>query len=306
MTFASESTSVMNDSFLQGVCVWEVDNTSSTCVLHSRLLADNASVERDVDCAVPDLVLKTIQSGLPQFEKSRPAASLGGVGPSKCCGFSVPIFTDGAVSSVIVLLGGLDDVCGVIESWQPIGQYAELHMAVGCYVGLERFENVSRFVRFEYGQGLPGQVWQSSSPLSQTNLSNNAGFMRAAGASAAELQSAVGFPVIGDDFIASVLLISSTRSPITRAVEVFSVDGSSNLIQRTSTESWLKDADADDCEAAFSFADAVANGNLPMLSTDLSEFAAGREERFQRRGIRFALGIPIGQLESSQVLVIYA
>ena len=47
------------------------------------------------------------------------------------------------------------------------------------------------------------------------------GFLRAAGASAEALQTAIGFPVINGNFIASVLLISADQTPLARGYEIW-------------------------------------------------------------------------------------
>ncbi|TWT83364.1 hypothetical protein CA13_48290 [Planctomycetes bacterium CA13] len=142
---------------------------------------------------------------------------------------SIPIYREGELVSIVVFVAMNDssdaaDECepvGVFEIWQPIGLYDELALADGYYGRMERFQNVSSFVRFECGNGLPGQVWGKRMGVIHDDLSNHPGFLRAAGASADLLQTAIGIPVINEDFIASVVLISSHRSPIARGFEVW-------------------------------------------------------------------------------------
>ncbi|MEM9365018.1 MAG: GAF domain-containing protein [Planctomycetota bacterium] len=147
--------------------------------------------------------------------------------------FGVPVFCDGSLTSIVVLCAtktlppevDAAEPVGVFEVWRPIGPYEEVHLASGYYGKMERFHNVSSFVRFERGTGLPGQVWEKGVGVIHDDLSNHPGFLRAAGASADLLQTAIGFPVVDADFIASVLLISSGRTPIARGFEVWHRSG---------------------------------------------------------------------------------
>ena len=110
---------------------------------------------------------------------------------------------------------------GVFEIWTPVGEYDELGLSQGYFGELARFKNVSTFVRFEKGSGLPGQVWDRGQSVIHSDLSNHPGFLRAAGASADSLGTAIGIPVAGSDFVASILLISSDATPIAKGFEVW-------------------------------------------------------------------------------------
>ncbi|WP_436717703.1 GAF domain-containing protein [Roseiconus lacunae] len=139
---------------------------------------------------------------------------------------SVPIYCNGEIKTIVCFIGsGRDQDCGVMEVWQPIGVFDELSMTKGYFGALERFQNVSSFVRFEKGSGLPGQVWRNASFVIHDHLPSHSGFLRAAGASAEALEVAVGIPVIGDEFLASVLLISSSAAPLAKGFEVWRVAG---------------------------------------------------------------------------------
>jgi hypothetical protein len=58
------------------------------------------------------------------------------------------------------------------------------------------------------------EIWEPEGP-----------FLRAAGASAEELTTAVGIPIFDDDFVASVVLISSAKSPLARGIEIWVPQG---------------------------------------------------------------------------------
>ncbi|MCA9138927.1 MAG: hypothetical protein KDB00_19280, partial [Planctomycetales bacterium] len=161
----------------------------------------------------------TFETGLPVIKQS--------VGDeADAVAMCIPVYRCGQIISVVIMVGspsGGDDSSrvGVMEIWQPIGPYDELSLTQGYFGGLDRFQNVSSFVRFEKGSGLPGQVWRNLSFVVHDNLPSHPGFLRAAGASAESLQVAVGMPIFGDHFLASALLISSDAAPIARGYEVW-------------------------------------------------------------------------------------
>lgn len=145
---------------------------------------------------------------------------------------AVPIFRGGQVVSVVAFAMAAAEIgTGVFEIWEPIGIYEEVRLQTGYFAQLERFSNVSSFVRFEKGSGLPGQAWSARRGVIHDDLPNHAGFLRAAGASAGLLRTAVAIPVIdipdtGDQRMTSVAtLISSDATPIAKGYEVWSVDG---------------------------------------------------------------------------------
>ena len=136
-----------------------------------------------------------------------------------------PVYKSGTETSVVVFVASNDaDAVGVFEIWEPTGAYDDAKLTLGYYPKLERFQNVSSFVRFEKGSGLPGQVWHRHRAVVHNDLPNHQGFLRAAGASAESLTTAIGIPVFDDDYVASIVLISSKRSPIARGFEVWIPD----------------------------------------------------------------------------------
>jgi len=137
-----------------------------------------------------------------------------------------PIYRDGEIVSVVALAASDDSsALGVFEVWEPVDAHDEVRLAKGYYSSLERFQNVSTFVRFEKGSGLPGTVWDRHRAVVHNDLPNHPGFLRAAGASAEALTTAVGIPIFDDEFVASVVLISSAKSPLARGVEIWAADG---------------------------------------------------------------------------------
>ena len=143
---------------------------------------------------------------------------------------AIPVYRGGKIVSVATMTSKAtsnehDNVVGVFEVWEPTGPYNEVGLKSGFYGKMERFHNVSSFVRFECGSGLPGQVWQGLRSVIHDDLANHAGFLRAAGASADLLSTAIGIPVAGESFKSSVLLISSDVSPLVRGCEIWQTKG---------------------------------------------------------------------------------
>ncbi|QDV46356.1 hypothetical protein Enr13x_62650 [Stieleria neptunia] len=169
-------------------------------------------------CSIPvadRAIAASLETGLPSIKQSVE-------GEADAVAMCVPIYRSGEIASVIAWVGNAnDDTVGVMEIWQPIGEFDDLNLTHGYYGPLDRFQNVSSFVRFEKGMGLPGQVWRNLSFTIHDNLPSHPGFLRAAGASAESLQVAVGMPVCGDDFLAAAVLISSDSAPIARGYEVW-------------------------------------------------------------------------------------
>jgi hypothetical protein len=135
---------------------------------------------------------------------------------------SIPIFREGELKSIVsFIVEDSHPTTGVFEVWSPTGPYQDLHLSSGYYGELDRFQNVSSYVRFEMGSGLPGQAWKSCCAVIHDDLKNHPGFLRAAGASADSLQTAIGIPVYSRAFVSTVVLISSKATPMTRAMEVW-------------------------------------------------------------------------------------
>ncbi|MEM8670496.1 MAG: GAF domain-containing protein [Planctomycetota bacterium] len=190
----------------------------------AAFLKDILIIDVDSDQPAPcdlDLVnsamAKSTESGFPVIEMSETDGIVV---------FVVPVFRAATLVSFVVFVAWANEsAIGVFESWQPVGDYNELELTSGYFGSLERFQNVSSFVRFEKSYGLPGQVWDGLRFVVHDNLPSHRGFLRAAGASAESLQVAVGMPVYSDTFLASAVLISSDLAPIARAFEAWEYTG---------------------------------------------------------------------------------
>lgn len=197
-------------SFLTDVRVYDVDESGQLA------FATQAAIEQ--------LALASVQSRCAEISDDA-AVTL----EDSAAAIAIPTIRNDRVVSVAVLSSKSirpdhDDVVGVFEVWKPVGEFEELALSKGYFGRMERFQNVSSFVRFEKGTGLPGQVWQKRTSVIHDDLSNHPGFLRAAGASAELLATAIGLPVAGTDFQGTALLISSTVSPLARAFEVWQAE----------------------------------------------------------------------------------
>lgn len=158
---------------------------------------------------------RTLADGCPHIERNGERVLL-----------SLPVFRAAELRSIVNFMGTAQPgVSGVFEIWQPTGVYHDLKLTESYFGQLDRFQNVSSFVRFEMGAGLPGQAAMHGQAIIHDDLQNHPGFLRAAGASAGELQAAVALPIFGPDFVAIVLLISSKSTPLARWIEVWKPHG---------------------------------------------------------------------------------
>ncbi|MCA8982457.1 MAG: GAF domain-containing protein [Planctomycetaceae bacterium] len=172
------------------------------------------------ESAFRDLVQTVAMSGLPTIMTDSSCLP-----PDVAAVLMFPIYRDGEIVSVIALAASRDSTAlGVFEIWEPVGDYSEVGLAQGYYSKLERFQNVSSYIRFEKGSGLPGTVWDNHRAAVHNNLPHHPGFLRSAGAMDEALTSAVGIPIFDDDFVASVILISSAKSPLARGIEIWTLD----------------------------------------------------------------------------------
>jgi len=199
---------------------------SSPCTLPGNRFLQSVSlcpVEYESDTPFPSgsaqylAVEQCRQSGLPCVVADAPESE-----DSIAAALALPIYQDLTIKNILLFtIIESTEAVGVVEVWTPVGRYQELALSSGYFGALERFQNVSSFVRFENGSGLPGQAWSRGHAIIHDDLANHPGFLRAAGASAEALQTAIGIPVFAKDFVSTVALISSADSPLAQGVEVW-------------------------------------------------------------------------------------
>lgn len=192
----------------------------------------------------------------------------------------LPVFHEADLRCVIQLTGRTNDgISGVFEVWEPSGAYRDLKLTSGYFAHLERFQNVSSFVRFEQGAGLPGQAAVAGKAVVHDNLKQHPGFLRAAGASAGELQTALALPIFAPDFLCTVVLISSVPTPLAKCIEIWKPENGSLTLEHTAASDTSLEGDLLEIGAT-----APADGFLAesqarrtaVLCSDLDQLSASR------------------------------
>lgn len=133
---------------------------------------------------------------------------------------AVPIFAGTTLKAVLVVLCGDDeDRTGAIEIWRDSDGL--LTLADGYYGAARHFEWVSQHTQFPRGQGLPGAVLASHTPMLMRDLGAGYRFIRAESAGKAGLTTGLGLPIHtpGQDFV--LTLLSAKGTPIARRFEIW-------------------------------------------------------------------------------------
>ncbi|KAA1260541.1 hypothetical protein LF1_30810 [Rubripirellula obstinata] len=179
----------------------------------------DAGIDVDQHDSLSNLAAKSLATGTAELLTPPSDTGSGEIGSA----LAIPVYRAGRIASIVVMSIKPKTVgAGVFEIWEPVDPYEEVKLRSGYFAHLERFANVSSFVRFERGNGLPGQVWESKQAVIHDDLPSHVGFLRAAGASAGLLQTAVGLPIISGDKLKSVaVVISSEATPIAKGYEVW-------------------------------------------------------------------------------------
>ncbi|MCB1348456.1 MAG: GAF domain-containing protein [Maritimibacter sp.] len=136
---------------------------------------------------------------------------------------AVPVFAGTTLKAVLVVLFGDDEVrTGAIEVWQE--KDGLLMLDDGYYGAAKHFEWVSQHTHFPRGQGLPGGVWSSGTPILMRDLGSGYAFIRAESAGKAGLTTGLGLPIPAPGGETLVLTLLSARgTPIARRFEIWDV-----------------------------------------------------------------------------------
>lgn len=134
---------------------------------------------------------------------------------------AIPVFAGDVLKAVLVVLCGDDENrTGAIEVWKAQGGLLKLDD--GYYGAAKHFEWISQHTQFPPGQGLPGGVWSSATPMLMRDLGAGYRFIRAESAGQAGLTTGLGFPVpvpVGGTYV--VTLLSARGTPIARRFELW-------------------------------------------------------------------------------------
>lgn len=137
------------------------------------------------------------------------------------CAIAVPIFDGADLKAVLVVLcSDDDDRVGAIEVWG--GEDDILTLSDGYYGAAKHFEWVSQHTQFPRGQGLPGGVWASQTPILMRDLGAGYSFIRSESAGKAGLTTGLGLPVpVPGDTPYVLSLLSARGTPIARRFEMW-------------------------------------------------------------------------------------
>lgn len=143
---------------------------------------------------------------------------------------AVPVFAGETLKAVLVTLCGDDaNRTGAIEVWRE--ENGLLSLYDGYYGAAKHFEFVSKHTQFPRGQGLPGGVWASDTPILMRDLGSGYRFIRAESAGQAGLTTGLGLPIPvpgGETFV--LTLLSARGTPLARRFEIW--DARANRVGR--------------------------------------------------------------------------
>ena len=146
----------------------------------------------------------------------------------------IPVIVSGKVNSILTLFVQCSsEATGAIEVWERDRQRDELGLRGAVFSKLGRFANVSHYIKFPRGSGLPGRCWEDRQVKLVDRLGSSPDFMRAAGARAVGLDLGVALPMMGSEHeLHSVIqFLSSSRSPIARVYEIWDITDDTSQIQ---------------------------------------------------------------------------
>jgi hypothetical protein len=160
------------------------------------------------------LVIKNLEGSY--FKRSEAAKAAG-----LTSAVAIPIFAGELLKAVLVAMCGDDEShIGAIEVWRE--QNDEMVLDDGYFGAAKDFEAVSRKIRFPRGQGLPGWVSATMTPMLMRDLGSGSRFIRADAAGKAGLTTGLGLPAptpTGENYV--VTLLSSPGTPIARRFEIW-------------------------------------------------------------------------------------
>ncbi|NJM34399.1 MAG: GAF domain-containing protein [Rhodomicrobium sp.] len=136
-------------------------------------------------------------------------------------GIAIPVFSRQVLKAVMVVLCAHDNErTGAIEVWRE--NDGVLMLEDGYYGAARHFEWVSQHTQFPRGQGLPGGVWASDTPMLMRDLGSGYRFIRADSAGKAGLTTGLGLPVpVPGDKTYVMTLLSARGTPIARRFEIW-------------------------------------------------------------------------------------
>jgi len=160
------------------------------------------------------VVFKTLEPAT--FKRAEAAAKAG-----LTSAVAVPLFDGAKLKAVLVVLcSDNEERIGAIEVWKS--KDSLLMLDDGYFGAARHFEFVSQHTHFPRGQGLPGGVWASMTPILMRDLGSAYGFVRSESAGKAGLTTGLGLPIPVPSGAPYVLtLLSALGTPIARRFEIW-------------------------------------------------------------------------------------
>ncbi len=159
------------------------------------------------------IVLRTLDDST--FHRAKAAAASG-----LTAAVAIPVFAEDVLLAILVVLFADAEHVGAIEVWEDSAN--SLVLSDGYYGTAEEFERVSKATTFGHGQGLPGGVWASETPILMRDLGASYGFLRAESAGKAGLKTGLGLPIpTPGDKTYVLTLLSAPGTPIAHRFEIW-------------------------------------------------------------------------------------
>lgn len=192
-----------------------------------------------------------------------------------------------------------DDLRGAFEVWRR-NERGELALADGWYAGLDRLQQITRFIKFPQRAGLPGRVWEDRFPRVLGGLTESKHFIRVASARSEQLTSAIGVPFMRQPpvFDAALLILNARVSPIAKAMEVWARDLDSGQLRIVSADygCYTELANASR-RLRHRHGEAIAGHvfemKSPWMTRDLLGVEFPRGEKFVEYGFETGVGFPV-------------
>lgn len=140
-------------------------------------------------------------------------------------GIALPVFAGDFLMAVVVFLCGGKHQAGAIEVWREQPGLQSMQVVDGYYGSLSAFEQFSRNLSMQKGEGIPGVAWSSGMPVLLENLENEVNFIRASEAANAGIVTALGIPMTNDRGEHYVLtFLSAKTTPIAKRIQIWIPD----------------------------------------------------------------------------------
>jgi len=154
------------------------------------------------------------------------------------CGIALPVFVEGALTSVLVFFCGSDpDQAGAIELWRNDARVSsDMTLVDGHYsAGAAALSAISRDAFLPRGSGLPGLAWQRGSAVLMEDLMQSPQFLRADSAAQAGVKRGLAMPCasISDSHTYVMSLLSAPKTPIAQRIEAWAPDAPGRRLLRS-------------------------------------------------------------------------